>query len=147
MAGSARFERTSVGSEPTVLTIILGTHIRGYYLARPSWVSRLWQPNHPVIYSLAGPSSWSRSSGLALPGRALFHLSYTRLQLTIFMTRPFVTHTRARITQYYGLATPTGLEPATFRETAGRSSQIELRSDMCGFDYLQVAADLYELFV
>ena len=28
------------------------------------------------------------------------------------------------------MGTPTGLEPATFRETAGRSSQIELRRDI-----------------
>ena len=77
MAGSARFERTSVGSEPTILTIILGTHIRGYYLARPSRVSRLWQPNRPVIYSLAGPSERTRTSSFVTPNHAVYQLTYT----------------------------------------------------------------------
>lgn len=36
------------------------------------------------------------------------------------------------------MGTSTGLEPATFRETAGRSSQIELRGDILGVFVTQV---------
>ena len=62
------------------------THInRGYYLARPYWVSRLWQPNRPVIYSLAGDTdgTWTRD---LRRDRPTFYSAEPRCHLIILNT-------------------------------------------------------------